>query len=867
MVLSRRKLFTLKATVSYIVFAAAWILLSDQALNAVVSDPATLPRLSSLKGLLFIAITSLILWVALQNVPNEHEISLAELPGGSSRSPLQFVFWAAGAPALSVLIQSALWSALMPWTWLLFYPCVFIASWLGGLWAGLSATTICTLAGWYLFTSPSGTWHVDHPGAAVGIGMFFGMGILFSLVHESLRVIQRRSDDHKFQALIEQTLAGIYIIQDGQFRYVNPEFARMLGYATPEDIVNRVPVRAMVMPEHWAEVERQLLNVSADIDPQLRYPVRGRRQDGSPVELEVHRHAMQTATGMAIIGLAIDVTDRKRAQQALQQSEQLLRAVVEGTTDAVYVKDLDGRYLMANAGTAAYVGRPVDQIVGYDDTVLFEPDSARRIREADVAIMAANATSTSEEPLVTQDGKEWLFLVTKGPMHDAHGQVNGLFGLSRDITEIHQARQALQDQHEHLEAQVRARTAELETARHEAEHLARIKSDFLANMSHEIRTPLNGVLGLARIGYNTAAPEAQSHALFGQILESGRLLLGVVNDILDFSKIEAGMLHAERIPVNIREFIERISTAQLPRATQQHLTLNVHIDPRLPISVETDPLRLEQILVNLLSNAIKFTRQGHIDLEARWLESDWALRITDTGIGMGSEQLARLFTPFTQADNSTTRRYGGTGLGLTITRRLIELLGGSITVESTPGQGSCFEVRLPLCISATEAAPETGMASVSTPTPATSTPPQAATPSPGSHRRLQGLRILAAEDNQINQMVLAEFLRLEAADTVFVDNGQAAIDCIRDPSVKPFDLVLMDVQMPVMDGYEATQQIKALHPNLIVIGQTAHAMAHERSKCLAAGMADMVIKPLDLEVLVQTVLKHVAAPRAPADQA
>ena len=847
MALTRRKLFTLKATVSYIVFAAAWILLSDQALEALVSDPGTLSHLSSLKGLVFIAVTAMILWLALSNVPNEHEVTLAQLPGAAPSSAQRFLVWALVVPGLAVLLQSFLWTALSPWTWLLFYPCVFLASWLGGLWAGLAATTVGTLAGWYFFTAPAGAWQLEHPAAAVCIGMFFGMGILFSLVHESVRVTQRRSDDDKFQALVEQTLAGIYIIQDGQFRYVNPEFARILGYASPEDIVNRVPVRAVVMPEHWAEVEKQLLNANTDLDPKLRYAVRGRRRDGSAVELEVHRRTMQTSAGMAIIGLAIDVTERKRAQQALQQSEQLLRGVIEGTTDAIFVKDLQGRYLMANQGTANIVGRPIDQIVGQDDSTLFDPDSTRRIREVDQAIMAANATRTSEATLITQDGKSWRFLVTKGPMHDAQGRVTGLFGLSRDITVIHEARQALQHQQDHLEAQVKARTAELEAARLEAERLARIKSDFLANMSHEIRTPLNGVLGLAQIGYQS--DPAQSHALFGQILESGRVLLGVVNDILDFSKIEAGMLHAELLAVDIRRLIERLTGTWMERAVQHKLTLNVHIDPRLPETLHTDPLLLEQILVNLLSNAIKFTREGHVDLELGLQNAHWTLKVSDTGIGMDAQQLAGLFTPFTQADNSTTRRYGGTGLGLSITRRLIDLLGGTITVSSTPGQGTCFEVRLPL------RAPDT----VSPPSPTPPAIPATASPAPlpqPQDGRLQGLRILAAEDNPINQMVLAEFLRIEQATAVFVDNGEAAVDCIRNQGEPPFDLVLMDVQMPVMDGYEATRQIKALCPHLLVIGQTAHALAEERAKCLEAGMADMVIKPMELDQLVQTIQKH-----------
>jgi len=277
------------------------------------------------------------------------------------------------------------------------------------------------------------------------------------------------------------------------------------------------------------------------------------------------------------------------------------------------------------------------------------------------------------------------------------------------------------------------------------------------------------------------------------------------------------------------------------------LTVDLHLASDLPICIESDPLRLEQILLNLLTNAIKFTRTGGITLRAQRHDKRVLIQVSDTGIGMTDEQLANLFTPFTQADNSTTRRYGGTGLGLTITKRLVELLGGDIQVRSQAGQGATFEISLPL----TEA-----------PAPAADTllpapPAKLARHSPvGS--RLQGLRILAAEDNPVNQLVLGEFLRLEGAVATFVDTGQAAIDHVRHHLPRDFDLILMDVQMPLVDGYEATRQIKAMAPDLIIIGQTAHAMQEERQKCLQAGMADMIVKPLDLDKVVQTILQHVS---------
>ncbi|MDE1998340.1 MAG: PAS domain S-box protein, partial [Burkholderiales bacterium] len=611
-------------------------------------------------------------------------------------------------------------------------------------------------------------------------------------------------------------------------------------YASPEEITQGLPVLDLVMPEHRAQVAKTLKEREADIDHHMRYSLKGRRKDGSSIDLEVHGRGMQTSSGPAVIGLAIDVTARRQTEKALRHSEQLLRAIVEGSTDAIFVKDRQGRYLMANQGTAHVIGRPVDQIIGRDDAELLPADSARYLIEADQAILRSGETRQTEEHFRTFDGRDWLFLVIKGPMHDAKGQVNGLFGISRDITEIHRTREALKSHQEKLEAMVAQRTAELEAARNEAERLAGIKTDFLANMSHEIRTPLNGVLGLAQIGYQS--PDPATRRLFSQILESGQVLLGVVNDILDFSKIEAGKLHIESLPVDVRDLVERVVAQVRDRAEAKHLQLTIDISCDIPIYVATDPLRLEQILLNLLTNAIKFTQIGSVQVVVQRMNHHLSLQVRDTGIGMSDEQVAGLFTPFTQADNSTTRRYGGTCLGLSITKRLTELLGGSIRAQSHPGTGSVFDVSLPLAEAATPAPAPLSMA--------------AEPAAPVRRGRLSGIRVLAAEDNRVNQIVLREFLSLEGAQVTLVNGGQEALDQVQ-ATPHGFDVVLMDVQMPQMDGYEATRRLRQMAPNLPVIGQTAHAMAEEHAKCKAAGMVDMVVKPLELDRLVEVVQKQI----------
>ena len=376
--------------------------------------------------------------------------------------------------------------------------------------------------------------------------------------------------------------------------------------------------------------------------------------------------------------------------------------------------------------------------------------------------------------------------------------------------------------------------AKLETSRQEAERLALVKSAFLANMSHEIRTPLNGVLGMAQIGYLNARDNPLQQT-FGRILDSGKVLLGVINDILDFSKIDAGKMVVEHLPVDLDIVIEQLRAMFDERARAKNLALSITKAADLPRFIMSDPVRLQQIATNLLSNAVKFTTTGAIDATFSRAGEQLVLRICDTGIGMSAEQVARLFRPFEQADASTTRRYGGTGLGLAISHRLAELMGGDIRAASTEGAGSCFELFLPLR--------EAPLA-----------PPRAPAPAVAGSR-LRGIRVLAVEDVELNQLVLEDLLLREGASVVLANNGREAVERVRDDGPDAFDVVLMDVQMPLMDGYEATRRIGALAPGLPVIGQTAHAMVEERAKCIEAGMVDHVAKPFEADQVVDVILR------------
>lgn len=362
------------------------------------------------------------------------------------------------------------------------------------------------------------------------------------------------------------------------------------------------------------------------------------------------------------------------------------------------------------------------------------------------------------------------------------------------------------------------------------------KSEFLANMSHEIRTPLNGVLGMAQIGYRVSVGHEKAQEAFRRILESGRLLLAIISDILDFSKIEAGKLAIEAVPCDPARLAgNAVQSAAILGAVKN---LPVVLDKGdLPAAVLSDPVRISQILNNLLSNAIKFTATGEVKLGARREGSFLEFAVSDTGIGIEPDVLERLFQPFEQADSSTTRKYGGTGLGLVISRRLAELMGGTISVESAPGRGSAFTLRLPLS--------ETDL-----PVPLEADAQRI------GERRLAGVTLLVAEDNRVNQLVLEDMLREEGAELVLANDGRQAVAAVEAMPAR-FDAVLMDVQMPEMDGLEATRLIRRVRSDLPIVGQTAHVMKKEHDRCMAAGMVATVTKPIDSTLLIATLLAQI----------
>lgn len=371
---------------------------------------------------------------------------------------------------------------------------------------------------------------------------------------------------------------------------------------------------------------------------------------------------------------------------------------------------------------------------------------------------------------------------------------------------------------------------------------SRAKSEFLATMSHEIRTPMNGIIGMLRIVRDTPLTPAQRDHI-DTAASSADTLLDLLSHILDFSKIEAGHLELERIAFSPAAIARSVVDILRPRASAKRLSLELQLDPELPVGAIGDPTRLRQVLFNLVGNAIKFTERGGITVELSGRGSnattcELTFRVKDTGIGIGEEALARIFRPFTQGDSSMSRRFGGTGLGLAISQKLVEAMGGGLGAKSKVGEGSEFQFTLRL--------PKPGHAEIA----------RATQPSDFNMPQLRG-RVLVVEDDRINQRVIGHFLKQMGLQTGLAEDGNSAIEIALQ---QPWDLVLMDCQLPGVDGLEATRQIRARQPDrpMPIIALTANASTQDRTACLAAGMNDFLTKPVRVELLAATLQRWLA---------
>ena len=544
-----------------------------------------------------------------------------------------------------------------------------------------------------------------------------------------------------------------------------------------------------------------------------------------------------------MLGTIQDVTLRRRAEDELRK----LSLAVEQSPESIVITDLEARIEYVNDAFLRVTGFSRDEVIGKNPRILQSGKTPRETFRSMWTALGRGEGWSGEFHNRRKDGREYVELAIVTPIRQGDGSVSHYLAIKEDITEKKRLGAELDQHRHHLEEMVMSRTVELANARIKAEAASRAKGAFLTNMSHEIRTPMNAILGLTHL-LRRGQPTAEQMERLVKIDIAAQHLLSILNDILDLSRIEAGRLELEQTDFSIAGILEHVRSLIADQARRKNLAVEIACDPDLHW-LRGDPTRLRQALLNYASNAVKFTEQGGIALCARRLaaagpEALVRFEVRDTGIGIAAENQARLFDAFEQADASTTRRYGGTGLGLAITRHLANLMGGEAGVESRSGEGSLFWFTARLA-----------------PGQAVSGQPSASVAAGGEDRLRHGhsgARILIAEDDAVNREVAQELLRGVGLAVDTAESGVVALAKVRDI---PYDLILMDIQMPEMDGLAATRAIRAMtdRATVPILAMTADALAETRQECLAAGMNGFVSKPVDPEALYETLARWLPA--------
>ncbi len=728
--------------------------------------------------------------------------------------------WQAQTPAIRAAATSALHASIGP--------------------PGIEAMLICTHSRRGFFTKR----HVDLAGRFVALAaQALQNANLFAAVKQERDRLEERvtrrtaelTEQRDFALQVMNNIAqGLSVVDEaGRFEYVNPAYARLLGYE-PAAMRGLTPYDVTLAEDH--EVLREA-NERRRGGATVTYETRLRGADGSVVfALVTAAPRRRAGEPDGTIAVTTDLTERRRMEDALRQSEAYRRLIIDTALDAVITIDAVGLVTGWNRQAELMFGWPTDEAMGQPLGELIMPASLRAqyAEGLDHFLETGSGAALNrrtEMAALHRDGHEFPIELSITPLQGDNGVTFSAF--VRDITERNRAEAALRQ------------------AKELAEQAAEAKAEFLASMSHEIRTPLNAIIGLTGLLLETElGPLQRDYA--ATVRSSGQVLLSIINDILDYSKFEAGHLELERQAFDLARFLAETIELLRNEAREKGLALRVDLEEGTPPYVVGDVTRLRQVLVNLLSNGIKFTEKGGVTVSlahvpesgGRLLLHFW---VRDTGIGIPPERKDRLFQPFTQLDASTTRKYGGTGLGLAICRQLVEAMGGRIWAESEPGVGTTFHFTILTRAAGPEDLPRTG----------------SLLPLPALPDSLPPLRILVAEDNAINQKVALYMLSRLGYRADVVGNGLEVLRALRR---QPYDVVLMDEQMPEMDGVSATAAIRAewkpeRRPR--VVAMTASALEGDRERLLAAGMDDYVSKPVLIEELAAALIRAGSASSRP----
>ena len=667
-------------------------------------------------------------------------------------------------------------------------------------------------------------WVIDTAPFMLGIFSFLG-----GMKQDEIENYQLKFKDiytnleTKFQAVFKDGDFGILIFnwRAQIFDDINPGFLRMIGYTLEE--VKELGFEKITFADDILE-ERKIFKRILKTQGNFTFEKRFIHKDGRLIWCKLTYSVIRDKNSQIqyIFTLVDDITKEKIAQEELVSQQKFIRQVIDLIPDLIFVKDKEGRLILVNEAMAGLFNKSIPEIENQLNSEIHKnQEEVKQYTSIDQLVIEKNYMITQEENFTKYDGTVRIFKTTKLPIRNSDN-TRFVLAFAKDIT----------DEIEYQNNLIKSKET--------AEQTSKMKSEFLANMSHEIRTPLNGILGMSAILSETNLDTEQKE-IVETIITSGDSLLIILNDILDYSKIEAGKIEFEHSEFNIAKCIRDVQNLFSYKANEKGLELLVEIDPLIPEILIGDHFRIRQILINLIGNSLKFTSKGFIKIKLNFIAKNFDKRevqfqIIDTGIGIEEEKISKLFQSFSQVDSSITRKFGGTGLGLAISSKLVSLMGGVLAVESEFGKGTNFYFNIFLGFSK-EMQTEKPIIEVLKTTYS------------------ESLKILVAEDNEINQIIALKLFKKIGFDIVIANNGLEVLELIKK---NDFDTIFMDMQMPELDGVEATKRIRLMpeYDKIKIIALTANAMSSDKELCLQIGMNDYVSKPFKPEDL-QQVLERV----------
>jgi two-component system sensor histidine kinase/response regulator len=646
----------------------------------------------------------------------------------------------------------------------------------------------------------------------------------------------------RHQAVIEASTDGYLVVDmQGGLLEANEAYSHLSGYSNDDLLAMNICDLEAKMDR--ADVAEQLKLIAQK--KHVRFETVHRARSGNCWPVEVSVSYIQDEDGGRCYSFLHDISRRKENEELLLK----LSLAVEQSPNAILISNTQGRIEYVNAAFSEISGYSAEEAIGQITGFLKSKHTPASTYEDLWSTLRQGNQWQGEFINQRKNGEFYNDFAIVSPMRQADGKITHYVSIQKDITEKKMIEQEVELYRLDLENLVITRTQEYLDAKKQAEEANRAKSDFLANMSHEIRTPINAIIGFNELCLRTNLNDQQRDYLT-KSGSASNTLLKLINEILDISKIEAGQMEIETIPIDIEQLFKNVCHVLTPQLAKKSLKLRINLEPDIQLThLKGDPLRLQQILLNLCGNAIKFSDTGILRLSCQQVsraEDNLTLRfsVQDSGIGMSSEQISSLFQPFKQADSSMTRRFGGTGLGLSICKGLIEKMGGEIWVESELGQGSTFSFTVNFAIG-------DGSEQIS------KDHDYSRATLEQEMSRLRGINLLLVEDNDFNQQVASDLLSQFGLNVDVANNGSEAIKRVES---KNYAVVLMDLQMPVMDGYEATTKIRSnsRFKDLPIIALTANVLSFEKERSLKAGMNDLLAKPIVPEHLFEALLNWVA---------